>query len=394
MSQPDIDSAIRAASGPLPPEARDDLLSRGWSRRSLARVAGLLAAAPALAASVRPAAAQAPEAKVRIDANECWVGPFDPAVKAAGAAVVAGNRYTGPERDAFLKAVSSVENVPATHVMPWPGSSDPLARVIVSFCSPERGLVIADPTFELAGSVASWLKVKVSKAPLTKDYAHDVRAMLAADPNAGVYYICTPNNPTGTLTGLPDVEWLVANKPEGSIVLLDEAYIHFSEAPSGAYLAAQGKDVIVLRTFSKLFGMAGMRMGLTIAKPAFGAKLMRYDGMMASYALPNPSLVAATTSLLQADLIKARRAEMAAARASSFAVLDERGVPYIPSQANMFMVDWGKPAKEVQKAFAGEGVAIGRSWPIWPNRSRVTVGSMEEMHAFNAAVIKLGLKGA
>ncbi|MFN3524156.1 MAG: pyridoxal phosphate-dependent aminotransferase [Phenylobacterium sp.] len=374
-------------------EAEADLTGRGWSRRSLARIAGLLAAAPALAATVRPASAQG-AAKVRIDANECWTGPFEPAVRDAAAAIATGNRYTGSERDAFLKAVAQVETVPADHVMPWPGSSDPLARVIVSFCSPERGLVIADPTFELAGSVAAWLKVKVSKVPLTADHAHDVRAMLAADPNAGVYYVCTPNNPTGTLTSLADIEWLVANKPAGSIVLVDEAYIHFSEAPSAAYLAAQGKDVIVLRTFSKLFGMAGMRMGLTIAKPAFGARLLRYDGMMATYALPNPSLAAATTSLLQADLIKARRAQMQAARASSFALLDERSIPYLPSHANMFMVDWGAPAKEVQKAFAAEGVAIGRSWPVWPNRSRVTVGSMEEMAAFNAAVVKLGLKGA
>lgn len=380
----------------LPQEAEAELLDRGWSRRSLGRIAGLLAVGAGLAGTVRPkdALAQAEAAKVRIDANECWVGPFDPAAKAADAAVITGNRYTGPQRDAFLKAVAEVEGVPTSHVMPWTGSSDPLARVIVTFCSPQRGLVIADPTFELAGSVASWLKVPVAKVPLTADHAHDVKAMLAADPNAGVYYVCTPNNPTGTLTGLPDIEWLVANKPPGSVVLVDEAYIHFSGAKSAAYLAAQDKDVVVLRTFSKLFGMAGMRMGLTITKPAFGAKLLRYDGMMATFALPNPSLVAATTSLTQAELIAARRAEMRKARAEAFKVLDQQKLAYLPSDANMFMVDWGKPAKEVQKAFAAEGVAIGRSWPIWPNRSRITVGSMDDMHAFNAAVIKLGLKGA
>ncbi|WP_374569746.1 pyridoxal phosphate-dependent aminotransferase [Phenylobacterium sp.] len=380
----------------LSQDAEADLLDRGWSRRSLARIAGLLAVSSGLAATVRPAAAraQAEASKVRIDANECWVGPFAPAVKTAADEVIVGNRYTGPQRDAFLKAVAEVEKVPTSHVMPWPGSSDPLARVIVTFCSPTRGLVIADPTFELAGSVASWLKVKTTKVPLTASYAHDVKAMLAADPNAGVYYVCSPNNPTGTITPLADIEWLVANKPEGSVVLIDEAYIHFSDAPNAAYLAAQDKDVVVLRTFSKLFGMAGMRMGLTITKPAFGAKLMRYDGMMASYALPNPSLVAATTSLTQAELIKARRAEMQAARAEAFKVLDAQKLPYIASNANMFMVDWGRPAKDVQKAFAGEGVAIGRSWPIWPNRSRITVGSMDDMQAFNAAVIKLGLKGA
>jgi histidinol-phosphate aminotransferase len=355
-------------------------------------VAALLAGAPAMASALaRPAAAPAKAAMVEIGANECWTGPLAPGQKAAAEAIATGNRYTNSQREDFIKAVVAVENVPPEFVMPWPGSSDPLARIIVSFCGPGRGLVTADPTFELAGRVAEWLKVKVSRVPLTADYAHDVRAMLAADPQAGVYYVCTPNNPSATLTGLPDIEWLVANKPEGSIVLLDEAYIHFSDARSGAYLAAQGKDVIVLRTFSKLFGMAGMRMGLTIARPEFSQKLMRYDGAMASFALPNPSLVCATASLTEAALIRQRRDEMLRVRAEPLALLDRRRIAYVPPQANFFMADWKKPAREVQAAFAAEGVAIGRSWPIWPTRSRITIGSAEEMHAFNTALVKLDL---
>lgn len=381
-----------AAAGGLNEVAEADLLERGYSRRSLARVAALLAGAPAMASALaRPAAAQAKPAMVEIGANECWTGPLAPGQKAAAEAIATGNRYTNSQRDDFIKAVVAVENVPPEFVMPWPGSSDPLARIIVSFCGPGRGLVTADPTFELAGRVAEWLKVKVSRVPLTADYAHDVRAMLAADPQAGVYYVCTPNNPSATLTGLPDIEWLVANKPGGSIVLLDEAYIHFSDARSGAYLAAQGKDVIVLRTFSKLFGMAGMRMGLTIARPEFSQKLMRYDGAMASFALPNPSLVCATASLTEAALIRQRRDEMLRVRAETLALLDRRKIAYVPPQANFFMADWKKPAREVQAAFAAEGVAIGRSWPIWPTRSRITIGSAEEMHAFNKALVKLDL---
>lgn len=387
-----IQQTSREAMPSLNEPAQEDLLSRGYSRRSFARIAALLSAAPAMAGALSTSAsAQAKPDMVQIGANECWTGPLDPGQKAAAGAIATGNRYTGAQRAEFVKAVVAVEGVPPEFVTPWPGSSDPLARIIVSFCGPDRGLVIADPTFELAGSVASWLKVKVSKVPLTADYAHDVRGMLAADPKAGVYYICTPNNPSATLTSLPDIEWLVANKPEGSIVLLDEAYIHFSESKSGAYLAAQGKDVIVLRTFSKLFGMAGMRLGLTIAKPAFTQKLMRYDGSMASYALPNPSLVCGTASLTAADLIKQRRDEMIRVRGETLALLDQRKIFYVPPQANFFMVDWKSPARDVQAAFAKEGVAIGRSWPIWPTRSRITVGSAEEMHAFNKALVKLNL---
>lgn len=376
----------------LSDEACSDLISRGYSRRSLGKVLSLFAAAPALGSALAgPAAAQTAQGMVMIGANECWTGPLAPGAAAAAGAIATGNRYTGSQRDAFAKALASVEGVPAGHVMAWAGSSDPMARIIVTYCSPTRGLVVADPTFELAESVARYMGVKVAKVPLKADYGHDVKAMLAADPNAGVYYICTPNNPSATLTSLPDVEWLIANKPAGSIVLLDEAYIHFSEAKPGAYLAAEGKEVIVLRTFSKLFGMAGMRLGATIARPDLMAKTMRYDGMMASYALPNPSLVCGTASLTEAKLIKARRDEMIAVRSKSLALLDKRGIEHVPSDANFFMVDWKKPAKEVQAAFAKENVAIGRSWPIWPTRSRVTVGSASEMAAFDAAVVKLNL---
>lgn len=391
----------------LSQDAEADLLGRGYSRRSLGRIFGLLAAGPAIAsvagaafaqtAAANPHAAMgaaAPAmntAKVHIGANECWVGPLAPAAAAAAAAVATGNRYTGSQRTDFVKAVVDVEKVPAEYVMAWPGSSDPMARIIVTYCSPTRGLVIANPTFELAPSVAKFIGAKVSEVPLTSDYSHDVKAMLAADPNAGVYYICTPNNPTSTITGMADVEWLLANKPAGSVVLLDEAYTHFADVPTGSYLAAQGKDIIVLRTFSKLFGMAGMRMGLTIARPDLMMKTMRYDGMMSSFALPNPSVVCGTVSLTQADLIVARRKEMEKVRGDTLAFLDKRKLNYIPPKANFFMVDWKKPAKDVQAAFATEGVEIGRNWPIWPNMSRITIGSGAEMDAFKAATVKLKL---
>jgi histidinol-phosphate aminotransferase len=94
-----------------------------------------------------------------------------------------------------------------------------------------------------------------------------VKAMLAADPNAGMYYLCSPNNPTGTVTPLAEIEWLLANKPVGSIVVIDEAYTHLAGVPTASSMAAAGKDVVVLRTFSKIFGMAGMRMGYVMARP-------------------------------------------------------------------------------------------------------------------------------
>ena len=296
---------------------------------------------------------------------------------------------TRAARRTFLKrGDSQVEGVPADHVSPWPGSSDPLCRSVVSFCSPKKALVIADPTFELAGSTADWLGAPVKRVPLRADYAHDVKAMVAADPNAGAYYTsCSPNNPTGTVTPLADIKWLVANKPEGSMVVVDEAYIHFADVPSAAPLVMAGKDVIVLRTFSKIFGMARMRMGYMMARPEVIAKMQRYDGGMQSGALPTPSLACATASLTAARLIEDRRREMQEARIMAVEHVQKRGLKVLPTRANMFMVDWKtKPAKEMQIAFRDKGVAIGRVFPAWPTHSRVSIGSLDDMRAFCATL--------
>jgi histidinol-phosphate aminotransferase len=311
-----------------------------------------------------------------------------PGQAAAAAIISSSNRYSPKdERGDFIKAVMQVENVPYDHVAPWPGSSDPLSRAVVTFCSPAKGLVTADPTFELAGRTAEWLGAPVKRVPLKPDYTHDVKAMLAADPNAGLYYICTPNNPTGTVTPLADIEWLLANKPAGSMVLVDEAYTHFADVPTTSYMAAADRDVIVSRTFSKIFGMAGMRMAYVMARPDIIAKMMRYDGGMQSGALPLPSLVCATASLTAGELIAARRNEMRATRAMTLKHLKQRNLTIIPTEANMFMIDWKtKPAKDMQAAFRTQSVEIGRSWPIWPTVSRVTVGSMADMTAFCSAL--------
>lgn len=378
----------------LDAEAKDDLLERGYSRRQLGRIATLFGAGVAAASIGRPAWASggvpdpAPTAKVRIGANECWTGPLEPGRAAAAAMVPYGNRYSPQdERGDFIRAVTKVEGVPDDHVAPWPGSSDPLSRTVVTFCSPTRGLVTADPTFELAGRTAEWLGAPVSRVPLRADYTHDVKAMLAANPNAGLYYICTPNNPTGSITPLADIEWLVSNKRAGAIVLVDEAYTHFAGVPTASYMAAADKDVIVMRTFSKIFGMAGMRMGYVMARPDLLKKMMRYDGGMQSGALPLPSLACATASLSAKDLIAARRREMQEARGLALERLKKRKLSVVPTNANMFMIDWKSvPAAKMQAAFRTQSVEIERSWPIWPTISRVTVGSGDEMKAFCTAL--------
>jgi histidinol-phosphate aminotransferase len=379
-------------------EVADDLLGRGYSRRQLLRIAAVFSSVSAVASVGRPVWASGgipdppPDARTRIGANECWTGPMAPGQAAASAVISSSNRYQpADQRGDFIKAVSLVEGVSADHVAPWPGSSDPLSRAVVTFCSPTKALITADPTFELAGRTAEWLGAPVKRVPLKPDWTHDLKAMLAADPNPGLFYICTPNNPTGTVTPLADIEWLVANKPEGSIVLVDEAYTHFAGVPTASYMAKANKDVIVMRTFSKIFGMAGMRMGYVMTRPDIITKLMRYDGGMQSGALPVPSLACATASLTSADLIIARRKQMQEARDLTLEHLKKRKLLVVGnSNANMLMIDWKtKPANDMRVAFRTQSVEIGRNWPIWPTVSRVTVGSMDDMTAFCSALDKV-----
>ena len=152
-------------------------------------------------------------------------------------------------------------------MQPYAGSSAPLHQAVLGFTSPTKPFVTADPGYEAPERAAQFIGAKVIRIPLTKTYAHDVKKMAAASPDAGLIYICNPNNPTGTLTPKADIEWLVANKPKGSVLLLDEAYIHIAGAPMCSDLVAQDKDIVILRTFSKIYGMAGLRAGAAIGRP-------------------------------------------------------------------------------------------------------------------------------
>ncbi|MCJ2178182.1 pyridoxal phosphate-dependent aminotransferase [Novosphingobium album (ex Hu et al. 2023)] len=377
-------------------EIGEELISRGYSRRQLGRIAALLGGGIALAGSAESAFAQqsakAVVGAVRIGSNECWTGPLPAGAEAAMLIVAQGNWYEPDNEHAKLfDAVSKVEGVPVDRILAWPGSSDPLARVPITFASPKRGIVTADPTYESIWRTGAWIGAKVTKVPLTSDYRHDVKAMLAADPHAGVYYICSPNNPTGTITPIEDIVWLAENKPKDAVLLVDEAYVHWSDTPRAAKLAVERDDVIVMRTFSKLFGMAGMRLGLTFAAPALHEKMMRYDGGQVTNQLPMTAVACGTASVPLADQIKARAAQMVSAREMAIAHVQKRGLKVIPgSHANMFMVEWkDKTPKEMMAAFLEQGVQIGRSWTAYPQASRITVGSAEDMQKFCLALDKI-----
>lgn len=322
------------------------------------------------------------EGGVMINANENPLGPCKQALEAMDPLLRNGGRYLFGESFRFSETLAAQEGLKAENVAAFAGSSDPLHRTVLAFCGPERPFVTADPGYEAGERAAAFLRAPVHAIPLTKEHCHDVRAMAkAAAGRAGVFYICNPNNPTGTLTPRQDIEWLVENKPAGSILLIDEAYMHFAGIPSCTDLVAKEKDVIVLRTFSKLYGMAGLRAGAAVARPDLLSKIRPYG---TGY-LPTTGIIGARVSLGVAGLVEERREYVRRIREEQFEWLEKRQVPYIRSVSNKFMMDVGRPGREVAARLAERGVYVGRSWPSMPNHIRVSIGTTEEMKKFQTA---------
>ena len=357
------------------------------SRRSFLQASAIAATVAGLRIVSEPMLAHAnrqisPGGGVMIDANENPLGPSAGARNAVTAIIPQGGRYLDGLTKDLIATFAQLEGLKPEYVKTYPGSSEPLHFSVIAFTSNKKSYVTADPGYEAGMFAAEIAGARVVKVPLTKTYAHDVKAMLAAGTDAGVFYICSPNNPTGTLTSHSDIEYLVENKPKGSIVLVDEAYIHFSEGESAIDLVKSDKDVIVLRTFSKLYGMAGLRCGFATARPDLLAKLENYVGWNA---MPVTALVAASASLKEPLLVSERKRVNARVRESVFHWLDQNGYSYIPSQSNCFMLDTKRDAKEVIAAMAKQNVFIGRIWPLMPTYTRITIGTAPEMETFQAA---------
>jgi histidinol-phosphate aminotransferase len=320
-----------------------------------------------------------------LNINEYPSGPTPAAVEIMHKMATNGNRYYMAETVKFGKELAVYHDLKPDYLSIYAGSSEILHFTTLAFTSPAKSLVTADPTFEQTWRVAESNGAKVHKVPLKADYSYDMKAMVAADPNAGMYYICNPNNPTGTLVKRSDIEWLLANKPAGSIVLVDEAYIHFSDADSVIDLVAKDKDLIVSRTFSKIYSMGGLRFGYAIARPDLVAKLHFYGvNSMATTAIQ-----CAKAQLADKQLIPLRKQAMADTRNKTFDWLAKNNYKFTPSQTNHFLLDAKRPGAPVVNALAHHSVMIGRTWAIMPNWPRVTVGSLSDMASFQTAFVEV-----
>ena len=364
----------------------------GFSRRSFFRVAAgvsALASIPILT-EARFALAECPKFAdpnkgIHIDANENPLGPSDNARKAMADLLPRGGRYLFNMQEDLAATFAKIEGLSPDSVLPFAGSSEPLHYTVLAFCDKNKPLIVADPGYEAPIWAAKFVDAPVIKVPLADPKgaaSHDIKAMLAASSTPGVIYICNPNNPTGTVTSRAEIEHAVAAAPKGTILLIDEAYIHLSDATPSLDFVKEGKDVIVLRTFSKLYGMAGIRMGLAIARPDLLAKIASFGGQNS---LPITALAAAKASITDPELVPARKKLIGEIRAETLAWLTAQGWATTPSQSNCFMLDVRRPGKEVLAAMAAKEIYIGRIWPAWPTQVRITVGTRDEMAAFRKA---------
>jgi len=323
--------------------------------------------------------------KIHLDANENPYGPSQAALEALRGDATAANRYAKHEYGDLVDAIAAKHGVKTEQVVLGCGSSENLGMAAEVFLGPGKTLFVASPTFELMVTQAAENKSQVVSLPLTKDYAHDIDGILsrASASSSGVVYICNPNNPTGTLTPRADLEALLRKLPASYTVIIDEAYHHFVGA-TPAYTSFLDKPVddervVVLRTFSKIYGMAGVRCGYSVAAPAVAKRLAAEQ---VKFGMSVLTAKAALATWNDWDSVRTGAARNAADRGEFYAQIKKRGLVSIPSETNFAMFRTGRPAPDVIAYFRRNDVLIGRPFPPYTDYIRVSLGLPAEMQEF------------
>jgi histidinol-phosphate aminotransferase len=356
----------------------------GISRRVLLRQIGAAAAGAAAIPSLAYASVR-PDGPIRLDGNENAYGPSPKAIAAMQeAARTAAHRHPGTEPVALRDALARVHRVSPEQIVLGCGSADILRMTADTFLGAGKQLVVARPTFEFISECARRTGADVVTVPLTGDYAHDVSAMLArCSSSTGLVYICNPNNPTGTLTHRRDLEAFIRQLPESTFVLIDEAYHHYAGASSdyASFVDRPIDDdrVIVTRTFSTIFGLAGLRVGYAVASPQPARRLN-------ACGLPeNVNVVAAKAAIAaleDADHVRLSVIRNIDDRQEFLNQCHARMLKPIDSLANFVMMNAWAPAVGVVEHFRKNDVVIAPPVPGFDTHIRLSLGTPPEMAEF------------
>ena len=360
---------------------------------ALGRPAGAVAAAVPAAA---PAAPQVvPGAVVSLDSNENPYGPSPLAIEAMLRAPSYASRYPDRLENPLVDDLARQHRVTPDQIVLGCGSGEILKMAGAAFLGPGRTLVAAEPTFEAVLRFAGLEEATSIRVPLDGGHRHDLAAMAkAVDARTGLVYVCNPNNPTGTIVPGRALEAFIRGLPAGVVVLVDEAYHHFVEDPAYLSLAeriADFPDVVVARTFSKIHGLAGMRLGYAVGSKA------RIEALRDQAVWSNGNaavLEAARASLADtANLARLKRL-MNDTRAWLVGELKADGRAVIPSEANFVMIDLGTDVGPVIEALRARGIRPGRRFPAMPRWLRVSIGTRPETAAFLEALRAVAPKRA
>lgn len=364
------------------------------SRRKFAQLLGAGAAAavvrPPISLAAHPATKSTTAGVVRLSSNENPYGPSPKALKAMNDAFNLICRYPDEYTDLLVEALAKLNGVNRDQILLGDGSGEILKLSAVAFTGPPNGkhgrgkLIVADPTFEAILNHATLSGAEVVKVPLTSNFGHDLPKMMAA-AQEGLVYICNPNNPTASITPKNEVRENIVKAPRPTMVLVDEAYHHYVDSPDYESVIPLIKDhpnLIVARTFSKIYGMAGLRCGYCVAQRE------TIERMRPHQTWDSVNIMALTAGIASvndpAQVVDGRRLN-AEAKTFTTAELEKMGYKLIPSQANFVMVDVKRPVIPLLQAMKERNVHVGRLFPTLPNHMRVTIGKKTEMERFVSA---------
>ena len=316
--------------------------------------------------------------------NENPYGPSERVLAVLRESVASGNRYPRTEYDTLIGKLAAQHNVKPEQIVLGCGSGEILGMAALAFLRPGKKLVQAAPTFPSLGKLAQAAGVEAVNIPLNKRYEHDLPAMLdAARASTGLVYIVNPNNPTGTITPRKDIEAFLGKLPADVTILIDEAYHHFV-TPNTAYESFLDRHfddprIIVSRTFSKIYGLAGMRIGYAVATPEMAKRL---PAGFPNWSVSVVSARAASAALDDVDYVRLGVKRNTDDRQEFMNQVNARMLRAIDSQANFVMVNPMRPPDEVIEHLKKNHILIGPKYPVLDKYIRVSLGTPNEMQAF------------
>lgn len=332
-----------------------------------------------------------PVLEAKLNANENPYGPSPMALEALKSSASGGNRYAWKELFQLVDKIADFEGVTPKNIMMGPGSSDLLEKTAMVLFMNGGNVVSADPAYMSLIRVAEAAGGTWKPVPLKQDWSHDLDAMEAAiDEETKLVYICNPNNPTGTITDSKKLLDFCSRVSEKVTVFVDEAYLWFLEdgaKESMVSLVNKGKDIIVARTFSKIHGMAGLRVGYAVAQEATLDKLQKITraGMGISY----PSVFAAIGAMDDTEFLESSRLKNTACREYVYEELTKMGIEYVPSHTSFMIFPIEIEGKEFLKKMTELKVGVRAFNFMDKNWCRVSMGTMAEMKLFTTALAKV-----